>query len=534
MAGDVIRTLLVEDNPGDARLLRELLSEVTSLRTRLQHAARLSDAVEILRNETIDVLLLDLSLPDAHGVDTVSRANAAAPLVPIVVLTGLDDESTAIRAVHAGAQDYLVKGQVEPQLLGRAIRYAMERKRAEENARRLLHEKAARAQAEEKRSRFLSDVSRTLAVTLDYEATLSSVAKLAVPILADCCLLDLVQDNGIRRAAFASRDSLEAELPRESRSLASASDDEPAVRALRTNEPVMLEDVPHNVRDALCLPSAFPPPRSVISLPLVARSRTLGAMTFVSAERPYTHDDLALAGELAGRAALAIDNSRLYRAREEVLWVVSHDLRTPLSVMRGHIELMRSGSGAPDALDAVDRAAAHMNRLIQDLLDVTRLDAGTLAIQPRRLGINVLLEDAEEMLRPVAENSGLSLITDEPEGLPPLHADRDRVLQVLWNLVGNACKFTPPGGSVTLSVHPDGQMACFAVSDTGPGISEKDVPRVFDRFWQATRTDKRGAGLGLSICRGIVEAHGGRIWVSSVLQQGSTFSFTLPFDPSAA
>jgi signal transduction histidine kinase/DNA-binding NarL/FixJ family response regulator len=533
MAGDVVRTLLVEDNPGDARLLRELLSEVTTIRTRLLHSARLSDAVEILRNEPIDVLLLDLSLPDAHGVDTVSRANAAAPLVPIVVLTGLDDESIAVRAVSAGAQDYLVKGQVDGQLLGRAIRYAMERKRAEESARRLLHEKAARAQAEEKRSRFLAEVSRTLAATLDYEATLSSVAKLAVPLLADCCILDLVQDNGIRRAALAFKDGLETELPRDSRALATASDEEPAVRALRTGEPVMLEDVSDPVRAALALPARIPSPRSVISLPLVARSRTLGAMTFVSSERPYGYDDVALAGELAGRAALAIDNSRLYRAREEVLWVVSHDLRTPLSVMRGHIELMLSGSGTPDGLAAVDRAAAHMSRLIQDLLDVTRLDAGTLSIQPRRLGINVLLEDAEEMLRPVAEANGLTLSTDEADGLRPLRADRDRVLQVLWNLVGNAVKFTPSGGSVTVSVLPDGDMARFAVSDTGPGIPEKDLPRVFDRFWQATRSDKRGAGLGLSIARGIVEAHGGRIWVDSVLHHGTTFSFTLPFDSAA-
>jgi signal transduction histidine kinase len=201
--------------------------------------------------------------------------------------------------------------------------------------------------------------------------------------------------------------------------------------------------------------------------------------------------------------------------------------------MRGHIELMRSGDGPADGLAAVDRAAVTMSRLIQDLLDVTRLDAGTLSIQPRRLGVNVLLEDADEMLRPVAENSGLTLVTDEADGLRPLRADRDRVLQVLWNLVGNAVKFTPPGGSVTLSVHPDGDMARFAVTDTGPGIPEKDVPRVFDRFWQASRSDKRGAGLGLSIARGIVEAHGGRIWVSSVLHRGSTFSFTLPFDSSA-
>jgi len=533
MAPEVVRILLVEDNQGDARLLQEFLREVQGLRMTLRHVTKLADAEVILRKEEVDVLLLDLSLPDAHGIETVVRANAAAPLVPIVVMTGLDDESAALRAMQEGAQDYLVKGQAEGQILSRAIRYARERKRAEVEARALLKQQAARAEAEEKRSRFLAEVSRTLAASLSYETTLSSVAKLAVPVLADCCILDLMQENGeVRTTAVATREGLDATKTRhEPRFLSSAPKQDPAARALRDGDPVLLDAVPAEVLEVLQLPPGVPAPRSAISLPLVARQRTLGAMTFLSTERAYHPDDVALAGELAGRAALAIDNARLFRAREDVLFIVGHDLRQPLSVILGNVgELLRAGNHLP-ALETINRAANQMGQLIVDLLDSARLDSGKLAIQPMRVGIAVLLEEVEERLSPVAEAKKLSLEVEDSEGMPFLRADRERVHQVFSNLVGNAVKFTPEGGTVMLGVERVGPEARFSVTDTGPGIQDKDRPYIFDKGWQANTRDRRGVGLGLSIAKGIVEAHGGRIWVGEATPgKGATFYFTLPFD----
>jgi len=538
MAAEVVRILLVEDNQGDARLLQEFLREVTGLRTQLRHVTKLADAEVILRQGDVDVLLLDLSLPDAHGIETVKRADAAAPLMPIVVMTGLDDEGTALRAMQVGAQDYLVKGQVDGQILSRAIRYARERKRAEVEARALLKQQAARAEAEEKRSRFLAEVSRTLAASLGYETTISSVALLAVPVLADCCILDLMQENGeVRTTAVATRDGLVGEDTRHAaRFLSSAPEQDPAARALRTGEPVLLDAVPDGAREVLHLPAGMTPPKSAIALPLVARRRTLGAMTFLSTERAYNPDDVALAGELAGRAALAIDNARLFRAREEVLHIVGHDLRQPLSVILGNVgELLREKEGQLPELETVNRAAIQMGQLIKDLMDAARVDGGKLSIQPERVGIAVLLEEAEERLYPVAKARNIALEVEDAEGLPFLRADRERVHQVLSNLVGNAVKFTPEGGTVTLGVERDGTEARFSVADTGPGIPEKDRPYVFDKGWQKDKKDNRGVGLGLSIAKGIIEAHGGRIWVGeSRGGKGATFFFTLPFDGDAS
>jgi signal transduction histidine kinase len=169
-----------------------------------------------------------------------------------------------------------------------------------------------------------------------------------------------------------------------------------------------------------------------------------------------------------------------------------------------------------------------MSRLIQDLLDVKRMEQGRLAVDPRAQTIGAIVQDAIEMLRPLAEAQGLALEEEIPADLPKVLADPPRVQQVLSNLVGNAIKFTPRGGRIMLRVRPDAAEVSVAVIDTGPGISADQLPHIFGRFWQASRSDKRGIGLGLAIARGIVEAHRGRIWVESRVGEGSAFYFTLP------
>lgn len=536
MAEDEIHALLVEDNPGDARLLQELISELRSIRIRLRHASRLKEALEILGQAPVDVVLLDLSLPDAHGVDTVAQTNAAAANIAIVVLTGLDDETTAIRAMHEGAQDYLVKGQVDSNLLGRAIRYAMERKRADENARRLIREQAARAQAEaaERRSRFLSEAGRSFASSLDFDATLSCLAKLVVPEVADCCLIDMLEENGeLRRLAAACRGGTSIDLTRERPRRVSDNPDDPVAQVLRTAEQLVLPELPEATRQALAFPELWPrQPCSALAVPLIARGRTLGVLTLLSTSptRTFQQDDFTLAEGLASRAALALDNARLYRAREEILEVVSHDLRTPLTVVSGSLDVLRMDGRAPPApLDALHRATQHMNWLIENLLDMIRLDVGVFSLDRRPLDVGALIDDVTKMLRLVVEHKSLRLRTNRASDLPYIDADRQRVLQVLWNLVGNAIKFTPARGTITLGVTAEPGEVRFSVADTGPGIPEKNLAQLFDRFWQSRKDDGyQGLGLGLSIAKAIVEAHGGRIWVSSAPSAGTTFFFTLP------
>ena len=230
--------------------------------------------------------------------------------------------------------------------------------------------------------------------------------------------------------------------------------------------------------------------------------------------------------QLYGEAQRVID------AREEILRIVAHDLRNPLNTISMATSLLMETDGPKETrasqLRIIKRAGERANRLIQDLLSVTTIEAGRLSMAPRKVAISDLFNEAWEMLEPVAREKGLKLAVNAADDLPAVRADPARLLQVISNLVGNAIKFTPSGGSVTLSaVRSEGQIVC-SVSDTGPGIPPAQIPRLFGKFWQAERGDNRGVGLGLAIARGIVEAHGGTITVDSTVGRGSVFSFVLP------
>lgn len=375
-----IRLLLVEDNPADARLLQEHLREVHSPAFELTWVDSLGEAESALAEKTFDALLLDLSLPDSSGMATVDRAQAAAAAAPVVVLTGLDDGEVALAAVRAGAQDYLVKGEAGPGLLARVVRYAIERKRLEEDRLRALERE--------------------------------------------------------RRA----REEAEAAYER-------------------------------------------------------AREAT--------------------------------------RQRDEVLGMVTHDLRSPLAGIGLAAEAaLRKGRIDEETgltLGSIQREADRLGRLLRDLLDVTSMEAGRFSVQEARCQVAGLLREATELFEPTAQERGIHLFVDFPESLPPVFVDRDRIEQVLSNLVSNAMKFTPKRGRIAVRAAMEGDTVRITVEDTGPGIPPEDQERIFDRFWQAAR-DRRhgGAGLGLAISRGIVDAHGGRIWADSRPAEGSAFHFTVP------
>jgi signal transduction histidine kinase len=226
------------------------------------------------------------------------------------------------------------------------------------------------------------------------------------------------------------------------------------------------------------------------------------------------------------------DAQRIIDAREEILRIVAHDLRNPLNTIHMATSLLIEEPGPETArvsqLRIIQRSGERMNRLIQDLLSVTTIEAGRLSIAARKMTVPDLFREASEMLEPTAREKSISLIVNVADDLPAVRADPARVLQVFSNLVGNAVKFTPAGGSITLSAtRSDGRVLC-SVADTGPGIPAAQIPRLFGKFWQAKRGDGRGVGLGLAIARGIVEAHGGTIDVRSEVGQGSVFSFSLP------
>ena len=368
-SGEPRTVLLIEDNPGDARLLREMLRDARGSRFRLECAERLSDGLERLARGGIEVLLLDLSLPESQGLDTFLRVRAHAPGVPVVVLTGSDDEELGNRAVQSGAQDYLTKGQVDSHLLGRALRYAIERGRIEEELRRRVEQLA-----------------------------------------------------------------------------------------------------------------------------------------------------------------------EMDRRKDEFLATLAHELRNPLAPIRNALHILRLSGGSGPAAERVhemmERQVCHMVRLVDDLLEVSRISRGKIELRRERIDLAAAVHSAVETSRPLIEAAHHQLAIALPPEPLALQADPVRLAQVIANLLNNAAKYTEEGGQIWLAARRDGDEAVVSVRDTGLGIPDDMLPRVFEMFAQVDRTLKRsqgGLGIGLTLARTLVEMHGGRIEVRSEgAGKGSEFTVHLP------
>ncbi len=398
--------------------------------------------------------------------------------------------------------------------------------------------------------RFLADAGEELSSTLDLTEALHRTARLGARHLAEWCVVDLADGRGtLRRVAAAHHDPAR-------QSLADALLEHPltsdrahiAWKALQTRRPALIEHIDEGVLAALARNGEHAAllqqlsPASALAVPLVARGEVLGVMLLVRGRtgRPYQTADLPLAQELGRRAALALDNARLYhaeqqaaRARERVLGIVAHDLRSPLNGITLAADMLTHylGEGTDQshrrAAQAILREADRMNRLIQDLLDVRAIEAGRLTVEVEPLPARALLEEAASRFRPQAAAREIELRVDAAPDLPWVSVDPVRINQVFANLLDNALKFTPRYGSITLSAQAAEDDVRFSVTDTGPGISAADREHIFAPFWQGFKGDRRGAGLGLSIARGIVEAHGGRMDVASSPGRGSEFWFTL-------
>jgi PAS domain S-box-containing protein len=398
--------------------------------------------------------------------------------------------------------------------------------------------------------RFLAEVGEVLSSSLESREILQQVAQVAAGALADYCLVHVEDGEGVRTVGLAHADPTREELVRgllRRFPLQPSQADHPILCVLRSGEPELMATVDDAGLDRLCTGPDHRDMvralglRSALAVPIRSHEGVLGVLTLArTAGEPYDAHDLALAEALARRAALAVENARLYerarqavRARDEVVAVVSHDLRNPLNAVLLASTIL-SDMGDPERLeprdrrqiDVIRRAAEQMTSLTQDLLEVSALESGSVTVTPRACAPATLLT-AAEMFAPEAEEKGIVLRTAAPDDLPRVSADYGRVLQVFGNLVGNAVKFTPAGGTVEVGAARAAEYVRFWVRDTGPGIEREHLPRLFDRFWQARRGRNSGAGLGLAIVRGIVEAHGGQVWAESEPGSGSTFHFTL-------
>lgn len=417
------------------------------------------------------------------------------------------------------------------------------------------------AEAERERAAYLSDANVGLTATLDYDATLSTLASLVVPRIADWCAVDVVEPDGtIRRVAVAHRDLAKTPLVDATRIYpADPESRHPRTEVIRTGRSRLIVDVTPERLEAMALHAEHLRVMremgyvSAMIVALVARGRTLGAITCATMEsgRRYGADDLALLEELARRAALALDNARLYReaesaraeaeranrAKDDFLSVVSHELKTPLAATMGWVRVLRSGNGStePRALDVIERSMRLQAKLIDDLLDVSRMTTGRLHVQTEPLVLADTVDAAIDVVRPDAAAKGVRLDVALDARDARIVGDPDRMQQVVWNLVVNAVKFTPPNGVVTVRLTRRDDRLAFVVRDTGQGIAPAFLPHVFERFRQAepvATRDKGGLGLGLAITRHLVELHGGHVEVASDGEgAGATFTVTLPLAP---
>ncbi|HVV53001.1 MAG TPA: HAMP domain-containing sensor histidine kinase [Polyangia bacterium] len=389
--------------------------------------------------------------------------------------------------------------------------------------------------AREERLRLLATASQVLAASFDLQEPLQEVARLAVIWFADVAFIDLLGDKGeLQRAAaaFAHADSERAAAV-----AVGLHDFALGRRVVGSGRPVLIGKP---VAGALGPGDAA---KSLLLVPLMSAKGPVGVLTLVSthAARRFSSSDLVVARDLAGRIGTAVERSQLFnqakeavQARQDILAFVSHDLKNSLMSLFLNVEMLLRNA-PPDErrsgwkqLDRIRRGVKQMRRMIEDLLDAGSIESGRLAIDSREHEIGELFQEAVELSAPLVHDKSIEIRIEMPPPPFKVRCDRERMMQVFSNLIGNAVKFVPERGTIVLSAAASGANALVAVRDTGPGIPAARLPHLFQRYWQADETARKGRGLGLFITKGIIEAQGGVIWAESQVGAGSTFFITLP------
>jgi PAS domain S-box-containing protein len=419
---------------------------------------------------------------------------------------------------------------------------------------------------QEEHERYLNQATEALSKSLDYQATLDTLADMLVPGLCDWCAIHLVVGDALRGVTVAHADPRKKKLAQQYLEKYPPNPEEESGlwQVIRSGRPTLHEHVPEealvrSARDAehleLLRAAGM---RSLILVPIKVRDQVSGTLSLIAAEsgRRYDARDLALAAELGRRVGTFIENAQLYeraqqaasraalaareaeaagRMKDEFLATVSHELRTPLNAILGWssmLKVRKDPASLAKGVDVIHRNALAQSKIIEDILDVSRIITGKLRLELGPVDLAMVICDALEVVRPSAAAREISLRFDKPAESKILAGDAERLQQVMWNLLSNAVKFSEPGGEILVEVEQRGSQLAVTVTDHGKGIDPEFLPYVFDRFKQADSSTTRrfgGLGLGLAIVRHIVELHGGRASVrSNGLGQGASFEVVLP------
>lgn len=538
MAANGLRILVVDDDDVDRMAVKRALKS-TGLEATVTEAENAEAALEMLEKQVFDCTLLDYRMPGSDGLDVVRRAREKGLLVPFIMLTGFGDEQTAVELMKAGAADYIPKSSLTAERLALSLRGVLRVHQAEIEASKADFELRRYAMQLRSVAQAAIEINSTLAVDAMLQATTENARRILSARYAETRLSVDAQPNG---GSLESQQAMwRASAPDDDQELTSWAD---ATRdEMPGITPEILAMLAANPDAPLQIPGFKVP--NTISADLAGRDgKTLGTIQLWDKKDAAEFDDAdeAILTQLAQLAAVALENARLFRAaqdatraRDDLVAIVSHDLRNPVHTIHMAASFLLEIAPANDRrvqarrqLEVIQRSATRANRLIQDLLDVARIQAGGLAVDPVPVDVRSLIQEAAESATPLASAAQLTVACVPPDLPIRVSSDRERVLQVFANLIGNAIKFTPKGGQIKILACHEADVVKFTVADTGPGIPPEHLDHVFDRYWQAKSTAKLGAGLGLSIAKGIVEAHGGRIWVESSPGSGAEFNFTLP------
>ena len=543
------RILVVDDEDQVVQIFRDLLTqqgyEVVS-------CGNGDDAIARVTTQKFDLVLTDINLPGTDGLEVVRAAKAADKDTCVILITGYASTTTAIDALRQGAYDYITK-PFDLWETAKAIERGLESRLLARENRRLIHELelanaelqqhevSLRRKVEQATHRLaaLVEAGKAISQSLSLQSTCSVVVAQAARLVAAKSCVVFLHDSATDDYAAEAVLGIEPTLMEKLRFQMGIGYHGQVVH---NGEPKVVEDLSNQVGTEEIF--AVLEADNALIVPLLSNELVIGVLTVLNHKGGFTAEDQDVLRMLASQATIAIDNAKLYertkeldRLKSEFVAVVSHEVRTPLTSIKGSLELLsddRFLQLPPPQKELLGICQANTERLIaliNDILDFSKLEASKLPMTMERIEVGAVLTEAVENIRNLAAMRKVKIDLSVDDSAGAIEADSMRVGQVITNLVGNAIKFSPEGAHVEVFASGDESVVTVSVKDYGRGIAPRDTNRLFQRFAQLDSSTTRkagGTGLGLVISKGIVEQHGGKIWVESALDQGSTFSFSLP------